>query len=232
MTDTEVQQILYGSTDHVDIDQYIRRKNKKRRLLLEGGEEEVDPDAQGMLMTFEGGPPDTSTISNGGLTLATTGSNFSWGYSIIDDKDFTEGGKYTVEVTCDTLASGIFMCMGLYDPAQTVSTSYAGNDDGLGALLQKTSGLARIYNGAAALSYEAMSPDLYLANGSVVTMAINLDDDEATFYVDGSTTGTFDLNRVTPTSNDLRVVFKMYGACTVSINTTILHPVTGFTAWA
>lgn len=184
---------------------------------------------QEMLMTVAGGVTE-AVISNGGLTMTGVGANFSWAYSTINDRDFTEGGKYTVEVTLDT--TGTYFAMGMYDPAQVVSAAYGGNVDGCGILLAETgSGLDRIYHGPGDNNFTDAVSAIYPSAGTVITLAINLDDDEITYYQDGVTMGVHSISRSTPTSNDLRIVFKNYGTGVMSINTETLYPVDGFEPW-
>lgn len=203
--------------------------SRRRRILFGEG---VDPNAQTMVMDTTGGFG-TTVISNGGRTVDYTENNFGYAYDDTgaSDKDFTAGGKFMVECTVDAVVAATFYGLGIYDPAQTVSTNYVGNNDGAGVLLMTTTGLGRVYHGPADSNWDNQSPQLSITNGSVVTMAVNLDDDEITYYVDGVTSGTFTLLRVTPTSNNLRPVLKAYGACTQTLNPVIQYPVDGFVPW-
>ena len=174
-----------------------------------------------------------ATISNGGQTLnCWNAATFQWGTMTTDvyDKDYTAGGKFIIEITVDSYAAGQFICPGLWEPAQNVSSTYGGNKDGFGFL--GTNSLTRVYHGPEDSEYDNVTPQTAMATGVVVTMAINLDDDEVTVYIDGTATTTTGIVRTTPTSNYLRPVIKGYKDCVMTINPTILHPVTGFVAWA
>lgn len=190
-----------------------------------------NPDTQTMSMDFRNGSV-LPTISNGGQTITTSANNYAWMHHSTDvyDKDYTEGGKFIIEVTVDSFTSGFCCGGGGYDPDQNVSSSYGGNHDGFGYL--GSGSLSRIYHGPDDLNYTGGSPNIAVATGVVITTAINLDDDEITVYIDGATTGTNALARTTPTSNMLRPVIKQYGTCQQTINPTILHPQTGYVAWA
>lgn len=205
-----------------------QKANYRYRTLLnaEGGDSSSTQNYT--MVTVQGTA--TPVLSNGGTTIECATASFQWGFHDTDtyDKDYTEGGKFLFEITVDDYAGGAFVAPGMFDPAQLVSSSYGGNHDGCGYL--GTGTLSRVYHGALDSTY-TNGTVIATAADVVITMAVNFDDDEVTYYIDGVTTGTMSLARSTPTSNFLRPVVKGYNSVTMSINPTILYPVDGFVAW-
>lgn len=208
--------------------------SRRRRLLFDSAPV-YDAGKQLIVMETLGGTVDQPTLSNDGATATYAGVNYSWATPSDDrfDRLHTDGGKYIVEITIDSMDGGTtYVCLGMMDPAQGTDDAGPSALDGCGCLWQKTSGQDRQYHGPGITDYASSTTGFFPTDGSVITMAVDFDNDKLRYYSDGVAMDEVTLARTTPTSAALRPVFKFYGVGVITINPVILEPIAGFDSWA
>ena len=242
---SEIQEILYGSSDPGAMAQYIRRKNKKRRLILDGEEAAAGPNDQELIFDPDFVWPwangdHTIDETNTVMTAGAVSPNYYRGHvcPTTQGRDPADGGKYMFEMTVEGVdRNNDFAVIGLvkaeHAPTTDFSRNYAGDDYGCGCLFViPTGGLCRIYVGATDIAYETGLPDTHIdtSGTSVITCAIDFDANTVIYYIDGVAlnSATF----VPQDGQDLLVKAKPYGSVVTTINPTILYPVDGYTKWA
>jgi hypothetical protein len=147
---------------------------------------------------------DAAGLSNGNLQFTTSSTST---HKMASATIAQTSGKWYCEVTCNaTLGSNARIGIIPED-----NDNYTGSDGHVG---DDANSFAYVDNGQKESDNSQSSYGASYANGDVIAMALNLDDDEITFYKDGSSQGAISIT----TNTEYRFAASQYNAGGMSFN--------------
>ena len=182
------------------------------------------------------------TLSNSDLTMVGGDTGLAqYAACLSATKSRAAGGKWMFEATVDDMSvsgaryASAFCGMGFDDSGGTTpSATYMGSVNGVGSLIDYSGGtLCRVYKGSAANTFIAATTNLYIpADGTVMTMGLDLDAETVSYYINGAPIAVdFGYTVDGAVTDSIYPFVKAFYDVQITLNSTVLYPITGYTVW-